>query len=81
MVSTNRIGVQKREGQAQAIELGSKDRNHDYRDLNNSGSIQDEVQKTEQKNNSMKAFDFSNEGLLEIKEDNYREEQGFFDED
>ncbi len=74
-------GVQKREGQAQAIELGSKDRNHDYRDLNNSGSIQDEVQKAEQKNNPAKAFDFSDEGLLDTKEDSYREEQEFFDKD
>lgn len=74
-------GVQKRDGQAQAIELGSRDRNHDYRDLNNSGAIQDEIQKAEQKNNPGKAFDISGEGLLDTKEDSDREEQGFFDED
>lgn len=74
-------GEQKRDGQAQTIELGSKDRNHDYRDFNNSGSIQDELQKAEQKGSPAKPFELSGEKFFETKDDNDREEQAFFDED
>lgn len=54
-------GVHKRDGQV--IDLEFRNRNLDYRDINYSGSIQDELLKSEQKNKSAMTFDLS-EGKL-----------------
>jgi hypothetical protein len=53
----------------------------DYRDLNNSGSIQDELQKAEKGGSPVKSNDFPDYKFNVPQEDSGREEQGFFDED
>lgn len=74
-------GEQKRDGQSHVIERDSRDRNTDYRDINDSGTINDELLKAEQKGMPALGIGYSDEKYFDGQEGNDREEQGFFDED
>lgn len=74
-------GEQRRDGHTQTIELDSRGRTLDYRDINDNGSIPDELQNAEQKGLPINLFDISDEKSFEARDDSSREEKDFFNED